>query len=58
MKKPRKLTRNQKEFLENKGLESRNYLVERNTSKKMRFFNRITNEIIEFSKYEMCEGDI
>ena len=53
MKEPRKLTRNQKEFLESKNLESRNYLVERNTSEEIRFFNKVTNEIIAFSKSEM-----
>lgn len=53
MKKLRKLTRNQKEFLENKGLESENYLVERNTSEEIRFFNKTTNEIITFLKYEI-----
>lgn len=45
MKKLKKLTRNQKEFLiKNLGVDSKNYLVERDTSEFTVFYNIKTNE--------------
>lgn len=50
MKRLKKLTRNQKEFLVRKlGVESKNYLVERNTSEFTVFYNKKTNEKIIYS---------
>ena len=44
MKRLKKLTRNQKEFLENRlGVDSKDYLVERNTSEFTVFYNKKTN---------------
>ncbi len=51
MKRLKKLTRNQKEFLVRKlGVESKNYLVERNTSEFTVFFNIKTSEKIIYHK--------
>lgn len=51
MKRLKKLTRNQKEFLVRKlGVESENYLVERNTSEFTVFFNIKTSEKIIYHK--------
>ena len=51
MKRLKKLTRNQKEFLVRKlGVESKNYLVERNTSEFTVFYNNKTNENIIYHK--------
>ena len=51
MKRLKKLTRNQKEFLVRKlGVESKNYLVERNTSEFTVFYNKKTNEKIIYHK--------
>ena len=51
MKRLKKLTRNQKEFLVRKlGVESTNYLVERNTSEFTVFFNIKTSEKIIYHK--------
>lgn len=51
MKKLKKLTRNQKEFLvERLGVESGNYLVERNTSEFTVFLNIKTKEKVIYHK--------
>ena len=51
MKRLKKLTRNQKEFLVRKlGVESKNYLVERNPSEFTVFFNIKTSEKIIYHK--------
>lgn len=51
MKRLKKLTRGQKEFLAKRlGVDSRNYLVERNTSEFTVFYNRKTNEKITYHK--------
>ena len=51
MKRLKKLTRNQKEFLENRlGVDSKDYLVERNTSELTVFYNKKTNEKIIYHK--------
>ena len=51
MKRLKKLTRNQKEFLENRvGVDSKDYLVERNTSEFTVFYNKKTNEKIIYHK--------
>ena len=51
MKRLKKLTRNQKEFLENRlGVDSKDYLVERNTSEFTVFYNKNTNEKIIYHK--------
>ena len=51
MKRLKKLTRNQKEFLVRKlGVESKSYLVERNTSEFTVFFNIKTSEKIIYHK--------
>lgn len=51
MKRLKKLTRNQKEFLENRlGVDSKEYLVERNTSEFTVFYNKKTNEKIIYHK--------
>lgn len=51
MKRLKKLTRNQKEFLENRlGVNSKDYLVERNTSEFTVFYNKKTNEKIIYHK--------
>lgn len=45
MKKLKKLTRNQKEFLVKRlGVDSKNYLVERDTSEFTVFYNKKTKE--------------
>ena len=51
MKRLKKLTRNQNEFLENRlGVDSKDYLVERNTSEFTVFYNKKTNEKIIYHK--------
>lgn len=51
MKKLKKLTRNQKEFLVKRlGVDSKNYLVERDTSEFTVFYNIKTNEKIIYHK--------
>ena len=51
MKKLKKLTRNQKEFLVKRlGVDSKNYLVERDTSEFTVFYNVKTNEKIIYHK--------
>lgn len=51
MKRLKKLTRNQKEFLEKRlGIDSKDYLVERNTSEFTVFYNKKTNEKIIYHK--------
>ena len=51
MKKLKKLTRSQKEFLEKKlKVNSKNYLVERNTSEIIVFYNTKTDEKIVYHK--------
>lgn len=51
MKRLKKLTRAQKEFLENRlGVDSKDYLVERNTSEFTVFYNKKTNEKIIYHK--------
>mgnify|MGYP000684166674 FL=1 len=51
MKRLKKLTRNQKEFLEKRlGVDSKDYLVERNTSEFTVFYNKKTNEKIIYHK--------
>ena len=51
MKRLKKLTRNQKEFLENRlGVDSKDYLVERNTSEFTVFYNKKTSEKIIYHK--------
>lgn len=51
MKRLKKLTRNQKEFLEKRlGVDSKDYLVERDTSEFTVFYNKKTNEKIIYHK--------
>lgn len=51
MKRLKKLTRGQKEFLAKRlDVDSRNYLVERNTSEFTVFYNTKTNEKIIYHK--------
>lgn len=51
MKRLKKLTRNQKDLLVNRlGVDSNNYLVERNTSEFIVFYNTKTNEKITYHK--------
>lgn len=51
MKKLKKLTRNQKEFLVKRlSVDSKNYLVERDTSEFTVFYNIKTNEKIIYHK--------
>lgn len=55
MKKLKRLSREQKKFLESRGMNSKNYLVERNTITEYRFFNKETNKIEIFFKDGGCE---
>lgn len=48
MKQGKKLNRKMKEFLEDKGLNSNDYLVERKTSTEIGFINKETNKVIYF----------
>lgn len=51
MKRLKKLTRSQKELLENKlKVNSKDYLVERNTSEIIVFYNKQANEKIVYHK--------
>ena len=50
MKKLKKLTREQKKFLQDKKLDSRNYLLERATTKEYAFFNKHTEELETFER--------
>lgn len=50
MKCCRKLKRKHKVFLEDKGYNSRDFLIERDTTEKMVFVNRSSKEKIEFMK--------
>ncbi len=55
MKKLKKLTRSQNELLDNKlKVNSNNYLVERNTSEIIVFYNTKTNEKIVYHKTFNC----
>lgn len=48
MKQGKKLNRKMKMFLEDKGLQPSNYLVERKTSTEIGFINKETNKVIYF----------
>lgn len=48
MKQGKKLNRKMKAFLEDKGLNPSNYLVERKTSKEVGFINKDTKQVIYF----------
>lgn len=50
MKKLKKLTRNQKQFLEKQKLNSRDYLLERDTTKEYVFYNVKTQELQTIKK--------
>ena len=50
MKKLKKLTREQKKFLQDKKLDPRNYLLERATTKEYVFFNKHTEELEIFER--------
>lgn len=48
MKQGKKLTRKMIKFLEDKGLNPNDYLVERKTSKEVGFINKDTKQVIYF----------
>lgn len=48
MKQGKKLTRKLRKFLEDAGLDSKNYLVERQTIEKIGFINKETNKVEYF----------
>ncbi len=50
MKQGKKLNRKHKEFLNSMNLDSRNYLVERDTVEEIRFINKKTNKLKCFKK--------
>ena len=52
MKQGKKLTLKMKKFLENEGLNSKDYLVERKTSKEIGFIHKETGKVIYFN----CDG--
>lgn len=55
MKQGKKLERKHKEFLQNKGIDEKNYLVERKNIKEdiIRFIHRDTKEILQYKLSEM-----
>ena len=52
MKQGKKLTLKMKKFLENEGINSKDYLVERKTSKEIGFIHKETGKVIYFD----CDG--
>ncbi len=54
MKKLKKLTRNQKELLNKLNINSEDYLVERNNSEIILFYNTKTNEKIVYHRTFNC----
>lgn len=54
MKKLKKLTRNQKELLNKLNIDTEYYLVERNTSEIIVFYNTKTNEKIVYHRTFNC----
>lgn len=50
MKQGKKLNRKHKAFLTSKGLDIKNYLVERDTIQEIRFINKNTNKLECFIK--------
>lgn len=51
MKQGKKLTLKMKKFLEDKGFNSKEYLVERNTPTEIGFINKKTNQVIYFDDW-------
>lgn len=50
MKQPKKLTRNQKEFLRKKGYDWEDYMFSLETSENITFFNKKTGEMMVLEK--------
>lgn len=50
MKKLKKLTRDQKKFLEKEGLDPNNFLIERATPEEYVFYNKLTEALWEYDR--------
>lgn len=50
MKKLKKLTREQKKFLEKEGLDPNNFLIERAANEEYVFYNKLTEALWEYDR--------